>query len=122
MRVVEALHADRDAVDAGVAEAAEARRLDRAGVRFERDLGAGLERQARAHAGEQRVDRLGREQARRAAADEDADQPPPPDRRQQRLQVEQQLATYSFSGSAPARSCELKSQYGHLRTHQGMCT
>jgi hypothetical protein len=32
------------------------------------------------------------------------------------------LATYSFSGSGPARSCELKSQYGHLRTHHGMCT
>src|SRR5262245_15888054 len=29
---------------------------------------------------------------------------------------------YSASGSAPVRSCELKSQYGHLRTHQGMCT
>src|SRR5437763_187610 len=32
------------------------------------------------------------------------------------------LATYSRSGSGSARSCELKSQYGHLRTHQGMCT
>jgi hypothetical protein len=30
--------------------------------------------------------------------------------------------TYSRSGSSPARSCELKSQYGHLRTHQGRCT
>ena len=25
-------------------------------------------------------------------------------------------------GYGPARSCELKSQYGHLRTHHGMCT
>ena len=32
------------------------------------------------------------------------------------------LPTYSFSGSAPPRSCELKSQYGHLRTHHGMWT
>src|SRR5258706_10363520 len=32
--LVEALHADRDAVHAGVAEAAEARRLDRAGARL----------------------------------------------------------------------------------------
>src|SRR3954462_4087465 len=32
------------------------------------------------------------------------------------------FATYSASGSAPPRSCELKSQYGHLRTHHGICT
>ena len=52
---------------------------------------SGLERQARAHAGEQRVDRFRREQARRAAADEHAGQPPAPDRGQQRFEVEQQL-------------------------------
>ena len=40
MRVVEALHADRQAVHARGAEAAEARRLERAGIRFQRDLGA----------------------------------------------------------------------------------
>src|SRR5690606_6223246 len=29
---------------------------------------------------------------------------------------------YASSGISPPASCELKSQYGHLRTHQGMCT
>src|SRR4051812_14304474 len=29
---------------------------------------------------------------------------------------------YSDSGKAPERSCELKSQYGHLRTHHGIWT
>ena len=32
------------------------------------------------------------------------------------------LSMYAASGRAPWRSCELKSQYGHLRTHQGMWT
>src|ERR1041384_5425775 len=76
--IVEALHADGDAVHAGAAEAAEARRLDGAGVRFERDLGLRVEREPRAHAGEQRVDRLRREEARGAATDEDADDTAPP--------------------------------------------
>ncbi|MNF03327.1 hypothetical protein D3C81_1608780 [compost metagenome] len=31
-------------------------------------------------------------------------------------------ATYSSSGSSGPAAWELKSQYGHLRTHQGMCT
>ena len=31
-------------------------------------------------------------------------------------------STYSRCGTSPRASCELKSQYGHLRTHQGMCT
>src|ERR1700688_1881719 len=29
---------------------------------------------------------------------------------------------YEVSGAADFNWCELKSQYGHLRTHQGMCT
>ena len=31
-------------------------------------------------------------------------------------------AQYASSGRSPDFSCELKSQYGHLRTHHGMCT
>ncbi len=31
-------------------------------------------------------------------------------------------STYSASGSSPRFSWELKSQYGHLRRHHGMCT
>ena len=30
--------------------------------------------------------------------------------------------TYCASGSVSRSAYELKSQYGHLRTHQGMCT
>ena len=52
-RVVEALHAERQAVHARGAIAAEALRLERAGIRFQRDLGVGIDRQARAHRGEQ---------------------------------------------------------------------
>src|ERR1051326_5680532 len=59
--IVEALHAERDAVHARVAKAAEARRLYGAGIRLERDLGARLEDDARAHARQELVDRLRRE-------------------------------------------------------------
>ena len=31
-------------------------------------------------------------------------------------------STYASSGTSPRASCELKSQYGHLRTHHGMWT
>ena len=31
-------------------------------------------------------------------------------------------STYASSGKSPRASCELKSQYGHLRMHQGTCT
>ena len=31
-------------------------------------------------------------------------------------------STYSPSGTSPRASCELKSQYGHFRMHQGTCT
>ena len=89
--IVEALHADGDAIHAGVAEATETARLHRPGIRLERDFRAGLERQARAHAGEQCVDRFRREQAGRAAADEHARKAPTPDRRQLAFEVEQQL-------------------------------
>ena len=85
--VVEALHADRQARDAGRAEGAEALALEGAGVGLERDLAARLQRQPRADVGQQAVDALGREQAGRAAADEDAVHAPAPDQRQRGFQV-----------------------------------
>src|SRR5216117_2613151 len=48
-------------------------------------------RKPRTDAGEERVDRPRREQARRAAADEYADQPPAPHGRQQAFQVGEEL-------------------------------
>src|SRR5207253_3453707 len=72
LRVVEALYAHRQPGDAGLAVGAEAVLLEGAGVGFERDLAARLQRQARTHVGQQLVDRVRREQAGRAAADEDA--------------------------------------------------
>ena len=90
-RIVEALHAKRNAVHPRVAKATEARRLDGAGIGLERDFGDRLERQPRAHAAEQRVDRFRREQARRTAADEHADKPPAPHGGQRALEVGEQL-------------------------------
>jgi hypothetical protein len=59
-RVVEALHADRQARDAGRAEGAEALALEGAGVGFQRDLAAGLQRQPGADVGQQPVDAAAR--------------------------------------------------------------
>jgi hypothetical protein len=87
MAVIEALHADRQAVHAGVAKAGEAVRFDRAGVGFERDFGARRQRHAGAHGGQQAVERRGRHQAGRAAAEEDAVHAPAPDVRQRMLEV-----------------------------------
>ena len=87
LRVVEALDADREAVHARVAEVAELRLLEGAGVRLQRDLGVGLHRQQRARRGEEAVDRARREEAGRAAADEDRVHAPAPYLRHARLEV-----------------------------------
>ena len=87
LRRIEALDAERQAVDAGRTEGGELVGLDGAGVGFQRDLRVVHQRQAGADGGEQRVERLGGKQARRAAAEEDADDPAAPDERQRRFQV-----------------------------------
>jgi hypothetical protein len=74
--VVEALHAEGNAVDAGRQIAVETAVLDGAGIGFQRDLGIGSQRQALAYAIEQALDQLRREQAGRAAAEEHADYRP----------------------------------------------
>src|ERR1041384_6658019 len=96
--LVEALHPDRDAVHPGSAKATETAGFHRAGIRFQRDLRRGLERQPRAHAGQQRGDRVGREQAPRTAAEEYAGEAPAPHRRQMALQVEQQSLEIGLLG------------------------
>lgn len=87
MRFVEALDADRQAIDAARAELRELRRLERAGVRLERDLGVRVERQQRAHVGQQPVEPRRRQQARRAAADEHRVYLASPDERQRVLEI-----------------------------------
>ena len=124
-RRVEALRAERDAVDAGGAIVGEAAALDRAGVRFQRDLGVRRERAAaRAHASSKRADRLA---ARTGSACRRRRTP----RRARGLRtpaacdreiLEQRVDVLLLRKSLAAAACELKSQYGHLRTHQGMCT
>ena len=85
--VVEALDAERQAIDAGGAEAGEFLRFDRARVGFQRDFGVRRQHRQRPEGGEQFVDGGRRQQAGRAAAEEDADHRPAPDQRQRRLQV-----------------------------------
>ena len=70
--VVERLHAERDAVDAGGAIAAETLRLDAAGIGLQRDLGIGRDVPQSRDRIEHRADRAGLHQRGRAAAEEDA--------------------------------------------------
>ena len=70
--VVERLHAERDAVDAGGAIAAEALRLDAAGIGLQRDLGIRRDRPVSRDRIEDCADRRRLHQRRRAAAEEDA--------------------------------------------------
>ncbi len=100
---VEALDPDRETVHARRPEVAELVGLERAGVRLERDLGVGLERQARADRGEQAVDRACGEQARRAAAEEDRMHAPPPHARERRLEVGDQSVDVVVLGERVAR-------------------
>ena len=69
-RVVERLHAERDAVDAGRAIAAKARGFDAGRIGFQRDFDVGRDRPVFADGVEDRLHRLGLHQRRRAAAEE----------------------------------------------------
>jgi hypothetical protein len=120
--VVEALDAERQAIDAGGAETGKLLGLDRAGVGFQRDLGVRRQHGQRPEGGDQFVDGGGREQAGRAAAEEDGLHRPAPDQRQGRLQVGDQGGDVFAFGIVSPASCELKSQYGHFWTHHGTCT
>ena len=101
--------------------ARELSRFERAGIRFERDLGVDRERHARAHRAEQALDGRRREQARRAAAEEDRVDAAAPHQRQRLVEVgDQRVDVRGFGQRRRRASCELKSQYGHLRTHHGM--
>ena len=70
--IVERLHAERQAIDAGGAIAAKALRLDAARIGLERDLRVGRDRPQARDRIEHRGDRLRLHQRWRAAAEEDA--------------------------------------------------
>ena len=69
--IVKALHANRQAVDPGLAKGLETVGLEGAGIGLQRDFGVGFQRQAGADVGQQAVDAVGREQAGCATPNED---------------------------------------------------
>ena len=75
--IVETLHPQREPVHPGGGISREARRFEGAGVRLQRNLGIGRERQVPSNRRHEPRKRFAREQARRAAAKEDrVDRPP----------------------------------------------
>ena len=121
---LEALHAERQPVHACGAVAGESLALERAGIRLQRDLGIG---RAAARA------RAPRRAAGRSTPRENRLGVPPPMNTRDDLAAPDLRAARARDrrsahrrrrppGSSPRASCELKSQYGHLRTHHGMWT
>ena len=85
--ILETLHADGQAVDAGLPEPVKLLRLGRAGVGLQRNLNVRTKIQPRAQFRQQTIDRCRGKQAGRAAADEDTGDPASPNVRQFRFQV-----------------------------------
>ena len=96
--VGETLHADRQPSDARLRVGPKARRLEGAGIGLHRDLGARGQPEPRANHRQQPLDRIGREQARRAAADEHRLHRAAPDQRQRRLEIGLQRAEVAGLG------------------------
>ena len=72
MRGIEALRAERDAIDASGTVLGEGTALDRAGICLEGDFGIRRQRELRGALPRAGTDRARREQARRAPAEKDA--------------------------------------------------
>ncbi|KFB71441.1 MAG: hypothetical protein AW09_003409 [Candidatus Accumulibacter phosphatis] len=87
---VEALDAERQAVDSRFAKGCEAGGLNGSRIGFERDLGARQERQAAAQGGQELIEPFAREQARRPATKKDAVDAASPDQRQRRFEIGKQ--------------------------------
>ena len=102
VRVVEALHTNRQTGDARCAKGAEAVFLEGAGVGLQRHFAARRQRQARADVGQQAVDGRGRKQAGRAATNEDAVHLAPPHQRQRGFQVGAQGVQVALLGQGLA--------------------
>ena len=121
-RIVERLHAERHAVDAGRAIAAKARRLDAGGIGFERDLDVGRDGPVLADGVEDRADGLGLHQRRRAAAEEDARYGAAGTRAAVEAISVWNARRNRGSSIAAWRTWLLKSQYGHFDRQNGQCT
>ena len=92
LRGIEALDADREAVDAASAVIAKLGRFERAWIGFQRDFRIGGEIEPGAERRQQFLDRARGEQARRAAAEKYRIHAPAPDLRQGKFQVGDQRA------------------------------
>ena len=123
-RVVEALRAERDAVDAGPGVLGKARVLDGARIRLQRHLDVARHRQQRPRMFQDAPDRVG---ANRLGV------PPPKNTETISRSPASCAANAEVIAAARRRTrvraardagttCELKSQYGHLRTHHGRWT
>ncbi len=126
-RLIEGLDADRQTIDARVAIGPEALRVEGARIGLQRDFAVDLERQQRPHIRQKLFQPACAEQP---ALSRLGVPPPMNTLRMRRPQISGKAASrsartarrYAASGTAatpPSGSCELKSQYGHLRTHQG---
>jgi hypothetical protein len=102
MRFVEALDANRQPVHAAHAKLRELVGFERAGIRFERDFGVGIERQQRAHVGQQPIESFRRHQTRRPAADEHRMHLPAPHERQRLFEVAAQRVEVIVLGESAA--------------------
>ncbi len=101
MARIKTLDAERDTHHTRLAEALEPGGLDRAGVGFEGDLGAGNQLRQGANAAQDAVDSLGRKQAGGAATEEDGVDPAAPDVWQGTLEVGQQGVDVGSFGNSP---------------------
>ena len=98
---IEALDADREAVHAGLAIAAEFFSLESPGIRLQGDLAIGGERQACAERRDERPDRRRGKQARRAAAEKNAVDSPPPYVGKRELQICHERLDVGLFGDFP---------------------
>ena len=86
---VKALHPERQTVYPGLTKTGKALRFKGTGVGLERNLGVWNQAYPRPDAGDQALDRLGRQEARSPTAEKDGVYGPPPDHRQRQLKISQ---------------------------------
>ena len=111
---IEALDAEREPVHTRGEVARELLPLERPGIGLQRDLGRGQERQPRANARQQAIDRRGREQAGRAAAEEHAHDLAAPHVGQGELEIAQQRIDVGVLGNLAARLVRIEVAIGTL--------
>ena len=121
--VIETLDAERQTVHARGEEAGEFRALEGSRIGLERDFRVGRERDARTHGRQQPIDRLRREEARRAAADEHRADLAAPDRRQRTFEIGDQCVDVGVLGQRFRRRMRIEIAIRDTCCmHHGMCT